>query len=177
MDYAFVPGTTQYEEFLKRVMKARKNTTLIDDVKVTTLHDFLKKLVDTAVTADNLLLGAHASDESFALPFDDNTTGIPADSNGRDFEQLQVLDTNGRVRIPAAVRTGDTDVHLKGCNVGADRTRPFVALFKRALDNPRHVTAPKFVHALKDDPGRGMLEYMKYAYEIVNAKPFNTHDD
>jgi hypothetical protein len=177
MDFAFVPGTTEYEDFLKRVMKSRKNTTLIDDAKVKTVHDFFQKLKDTALVADNLLLGAHASDQTFAIPFDDNTSATPVDSNGRDFEKLLVLDTNGRIRIPLSIRKDDTDLHLKGCNVGADRTKPFITLLKHALDNPRHVTAPKFVHSLHEDPGRGVLEYLKYDYEIVNATAFKTHDE
>ena len=65
MDYAFVPGHSDYEELLKRVMKSRSNTTLIDDPAVSTIADFLQSLVTNSQQADNLLLGAHANDEAF----------------------------------------------------------------------------------------------------------------
>lgn len=179
MDYAFVPGAgaTDYETTLQNLLKARKNTKVIDDQKVKTVRDFLQKLVAMNVVADNLLLGAHASDQTFAISFDDKTSLIPQDSDGHDYEELLVLDTNGRIRIPVDIRNDDTDVHLKGCDIGRDVSKPFLALLKDALDKPRHVTAPKFVHALKQDGDRGVLEYMKYQYEIVSPTAFSTHDE
>jgi len=176
MDFAFVPGTTDYELALQRILQVRANTKLIDDAKVTTVHDFFKKLVDMAVVADNLIVGAHASDSSFAITLDSNTQ-LPPDSNGHDYEAIKAVDTSGGIKIPAAVKTANTDLHLKGCNIGAPQAKPFVVLLKHALGTPRHVTAPKLVHAVKADGDRGVLEHMDYAYEVVNASAFKTHDE
>ncbi len=176
MDYAFVPGLTDYEKLLKQAMKSRKNTTLIDVVGVATIADFLQSLVANSQQADNLILGAHANDEAFAIAFD-STTKVPPGSDGRDYEMVQAVNTAGTIHIPAAVRTSTTNCYVKGCNVGADSAHPFLQLFKKALDNPQQVNAPKFFHGLKDDSGNGVLEYMLVEYTVMSPTPFSKTAD
>ncbi len=176
MDFAFVPGLTDYESLLKRVMQSRTNTTLINTVGIATIADFLHSLVTNSQQADNLVLGAHANDEAFAIAFD-STTPTPSLSNGRDYEMLQAIDTAGTIHIPPAVRTSTTNCYVKGCNVGADSAQPFLKLFKKCLDNPQQVNGPKFFHDLKDDSGNGVLEYMLVEYTVMGPTPFSTTAD
>jgi hypothetical protein len=176
MDYAFVPGITDYEKLLKRAMKSRKNTTLIDKTGIATIADFLNSLVTNSQQADNLVLGAHANDEAFAIPFD-TTTKVPPDSNGRDFEMLQAVDTAGTIHIPAAVRSSTTNCYIKGCNVGAASAQPFLELLKKCLDRPQQLNGPKFFHNLKDDSGNGVLESMVVEYTVMSPTPFTKTAD
>jgi hypothetical protein len=176
MDYAFVPGVTGYELLLKRAMRSRTNTTLIDQAGIATIADFLQSLVTNSQQAENLVLGAHANDEAFAIPFD-SATPVPSGSNGRDYEMLKAIDTAGTIHIPAAVRTSTTNCYVKGCNVGTGSAQPFLQLFKKALDNPQQVNGPKFFHVLRDDSGNGVLEYMRVEYTVMNPTPFSTNAD
>ncbi len=171
MDYAFVPGHSDYEELLKRVMKSRSNTTLIDDPAVSTIADFLQSLVTNSQQADNLLLGAHANDEAFSIGFD-KTTKTPVLSNGIDYEMLEAVKAAGTITVPAAVRTASTNCHVKGCHVGADSALPFLKLLKTDLAIPQQVTAPKYFHSLKGDADRGVLESMQVEFTVMNPKAF-----
>jgi|HubBroStandDraft_4_1064222.scaffolds.fasta_scaffold01048_6 hypothetical protein len=176
MDYAFVPGVTCYEKLLKRAMKSRKNTTLIDKAGIATIADFLQSLATNSQQADNLVMGAHANDEAFAIPFD-STTKVPPGSDGRDYEMVQAVNIAGTIHIPAAVSTSTTNCYIKGCNVGADSAQPFLQLFKKALSNPQQVNGPKFFHDLKDDSGNGVLEYMLVEYTVMSPTPFSKTAD
>ncbi len=176
MDYAFVPGVTGYENLLKRAMKSRTNTTLIDKAGIATIADFLQSLVTNSQQAENLVLGGHANDEAFAMAFD-STTPTPSLSNGRDFEMLQAIDAAGTIHIPPAVRTSTTNCYVKGCNIGADSAQPFLKLFKKCLDNPQQLNGPKFFHDLKDDSGNGVLEYMLVEYTVMSSTSFSTTAD
>ena len=176
MDYAFVPGVTDYEKLLKRVMQSRTNTTLINTVGIATIADFLQSLVTNSQQAENLILGAHANDETFAIAFD-STTQPPNPSNGRDYEMLLAVDAAGTIHIPAAVRTPTTNCYIKGCDVGADSTKPFLELLKKCLDNPQQLNAPKFFHDLADDFGNGILEYMRVEYRVMSPLGFDSTKD
>lgn len=177
MDFAFVPGLTDYEKLLQRAMKSRKNTTLINKAGIATIADFLQSLATNSQQADNLVLGGHASDEAFAIAFD-SATPVPKGSNGRDFEMVDAIDKAGTIHIPPTVMASSTiNCYVKGCNAGSDSAKPFLQLFKSALDNPQEVNAPKFFHDLKDDPGSGVLEYMRVEYTVMSATGFDKTAD
>ena len=171
MDYAFVPGVSSYEDLLKRAMQARRDTKLIAGADVSTIADFLETLRSQSLKADALIVGAHASDRSLAIGFD-KTTQVPKNSNGRDYEMLEAVSTAGTIHTPAEVREPTTNFHVKGCNIGDDQAQPLLSLLKKALDNPQGVTAPKYIHALKADADRGVLEYMLYEYTVMNKTAF-----
>ena len=176
MDYAFVPGVSPWENLLKRAMRSRTNTTLIDQTGIATLADFLQSLVTNSQHADNLVFGAHASNDVFVMPFD-STTPTPPLSNGDDYEMLQAVDAKGTINIPSAAATAATNCYVKGCNIGADGARPFLQLFKKALGNPQQLNGPKYFHGLKDDSGNGVLEYMLVEYTVANPTPFDKTSD
>jgi hypothetical protein len=171
MDFAFVPGLSDYEKLLKRVMPTRDpSTKLIDDSGVNTVIKFLEELVTQKSKGGDLILGAHASRSAFVMPFD---TPIDPDNPLRvDYEKVEDLIKAGTVHIPSDVRSANTSVHLKGCRIG-DTAQPLLAVIKTALDNPQQVTAPRFLHVLIDDAGQGVFEYMRYAYEAMTPDPKN----
>jgi len=170
LDYAFVPGLTDYELLLRRVMQARPKTTLIAKFGLTSIAGFLQELSSQSVKADDLVVGAHASDNTWAIPFD-STTPRPTGSNGKDYEILEAVKLKGTIHIPASVRSASTKFHVKGCDIGSDRAQPFVTLLKEALDNPQQVTAPKYLHTLAPHADRGVFEYMQYEF-IVMSKTY-----
>jgi hypothetical protein len=177
MDFAFVPGTTDSEKRMKRMMKTRDpKTTLIDKPGIATVIDFLKELNDQGLKGGDLVLGAHASKRDFALPFD--VPFKPQDAARTDYEKLEALDTSGTVHIPSGIRTDDTSVHIKSCRIG-ETAQPLLVKMKSAFGNPKLITAPKYLHVVADDAGQGIIEYMAYAYEITrpNSTELAKYDD
>lgn len=172
MDFAFVPGTTKYEQRLQRMMQTRKpKTTLVSKSGVATVVDFLKELEAENVTAaGDLVLGAHAAGQSaFVMPFD---TPLDPDHPVRaDYEKVEALNSAGTIHIPSGVKGPTTSVHLKGCRLGKT-AQPVLELMKTAFDNPLQVTAPLYFHGLSDFAGQGIFEYMTYGYEVTAPDPF-----
>jgi hypothetical protein len=89
---------------------------------------------------------------------------------------LQALDKTGTLHISANIKTALTHCHVKGCNAGADTAHPFLALFMKVLGGTQTVTAPKYLHDLKDDAGNGVLEYMVAEYTVMSPTAFKTTD-
>jgi len=168
MDYGFAPGTSAYEGYLRQMLTARTNTTLISKKGLSSVADFLGELVAQSVTVDDLVPGSHASDEGqLFLAVDSTTTTLPV-----DYEGLQNVNTSQSINIPAAIRGANTSLHFKGCRIGSDDAKPFLELLKQALDNPDTVTAPKYFHCLYSVTSVGVFEYMGYDYTVTNATPF-----
>ena len=168
MDFAIVPGMSDYELRLRRLVSSRDpKTTLVDKPSVA---DFLQELASQHLKGGDLVLGAHASKSAFVMPFD--VPFDPAKPVRTDYEEVQDLVTKGSVKIPSSVRSDDTSVHLKGCRIG-DTAKPVLDLMKQAFDNPKLVTAPKYLHAISDDAGQGVTEYMAYAYEVTTPDASN----
>jgi hypothetical protein len=169
MDFAFVPGITDYEKRLQRAMQTRNpKTTLINKNGIATVVDFFQELVSENLNGGDLILGAHASRSAFVMPFD--TPSDPANPVRTDYEKVEALSAAGTVHVPASVRSANTSVHLKGCRIG-DTALPLLTVIKTALDNPQQVTAPKYLHVLTNDAGQGVFEYMRYAYEVMTPDP------
>jgi hypothetical protein len=173
MDFAFVPGITPYEQLLQLAMQYRDpKTTLINKNGIATVVDFLNELISQNLKGGDLVLGAHASRSDFVMPFD------PTTPQRVDYEKMEALSAAGTVHIPNGVRGPDTSVHLKGCRIG-DTARPLLSLIKTALNNPKNVTAPKYLHSLHNDADLGIIEFMKYAFEVTttDTKNFDKRDD
>jgi hypothetical protein len=169
MDYAFAPGTSPYEGYLRSMLQHRISTTLISNAGLTSIADFLGQLVTQTVTgAGDLVPGSHASDEgNLFLALDSTTTTLPV-----NYEILDAVKTSGTINIPAAVRGATTSLHFKGCRIGSDDALPFLQLLKEALDNPQSVTAPKYFHGLYNFSGVGVFEHMDYSYMVMNITPY-----
>ena len=168
MDYAFVPGQSDYEDLLRSVAKTRPSTTLLSGS--TTIAGFLNDLKSQSLKANNLVVGGHANDMSWVVPFD-SVTHVPTGSSGTDYEMLQAIDSAKTINIPPDIRTNGIKFHIKGCEIGSKTAEPFLALLKKALGNPQQITAPKFLHGLAPDADRGVFEYMLYDFIVYNKTP------
>jgi hypothetical protein len=171
VDYAFAPGTTDQDARLRLLLKARSNTTLRS--AGTSIEDFLNDLNSSSLTADDLVVGSHASDEGFLfLALDGSHNTLPV-----SYDDLQAVDTSGSIHIPAAVRGPGTKFHFKGCTIGSDDSLPFLTLLKSALDNPTQVTAPKFFHGLRELTSVGVFEFMGYNFKLLSKDGFTKTAD
>ena len=175
MDYAFVPGTTPYENLLRRMLGRRTNTTVISKATLTSIADFLAELVTEAVTADDLVPGSHANDEGFLFLAADKSIVNPGTNNTVPvtYEMLQQANTTGVIKIPESITSSPySAVHIKGCRIGSDEALPFLQLLKQALANAYTVTAPKYFHELQPVRGTGIFEYMAYSYSVMNITAY-----
>lgn len=181
MDYGFAPGVTRWENVMREMLRRRRNTNGVPLVGPESIEDFFRYLRRENFTADDLVLGSHATNEGILfLDLDAVTSDQPA-----TYEVLEQVESSRTIEIPAGVRKSTTRVHIKGCRIGADECRPYLALLKKALDNPVQVTAPKFFHGLyvtgrhgTFDPGRdGIFEWMGHSYQVITRDPFKKHAD
>jgi hypothetical protein len=170
MDFAFAPGTTGFDGYLRGLLSARSNTTLITKPTVTTVETFLKELVSSSLQGGDLIGGSHASDEGFLfLALDGTTAPLPV-----NWDMLVAVDTSKTINIPAAVKSPDTKFHFKGCSIGSDDSLPFLTLLKSALDNPQSVTAPKYFYHLGLFSKTGIFESMSYGYRLMSKTAYAT---
>jgi hypothetical protein len=156
------------------MFNARNNTALDEPFGATSIRDFFNFMKSNSLSADDLVIGSHASDEGFLMiALDDSHTDLPI-----NYEDIEAVDSSGSIHIPAGVRGSKTRVHFKGCNIGSDETLPFLRLLKSALDNPKQVTGPKFFHGLYNKPAKaGVFEFMGHDYRVISKDPFKKHDD
>lgn len=170
MDYAFAPGSTTQDARLRQMFARRDNTTLVSAAGASSIEDFLKYLKTSNLTAEDLVVGSHASDEGFLLiALDSAHTHLPV-----DYEDLEAVDTSGTIQVDPSIRAADSSFHFKGCTIGSDDGQPFLTLLKQALNIPNEVTAPKYFHGLYEFPGEGIFEFMGYNYFVIAKDPFPT---
>lgn len=173
MNYAFAPGTSTPEKVMRLMLGKRTGTKVIDNPVITDVSGFLTALKSQPDKADDIVPGSHASDDGLLyLALDVTTSTLPI-----TFEALQGVNTSGNIKIPASVRKPTTNVHFKGCSIGADDSKPFLQLLKKALDNPQKLTAPRFRYGALGVGTKGFLEFMAYAYRVTSVKGFTTTKD
>jgi hypothetical protein len=175
MDYAFVPGTSPYENLLRVMLGRRADTKVISKDGLTSLSDFFGELVTETLTVDDLVPGGHASDEGFLFIAADQSIVDPGTNKTVPvtYEMLDQANTSGVIKIPESITSSPyTALHIKGCRIGSDDALPFLKLLKEALSNAYTVTAPKYFHALQPVSGAGIFEYMAYSYSVMNPTAF-----
>ncbi len=177
MDYAFVPGTTDYELAMQALLRNRLQT----EVTSSGAHNvaaFLAQLHSSATVAkpiSNILISSHASDQGWLLIDLDSST------NGQiSYEDLDAVRISTSINVPGALinpRPNDgagnpipAFVHIKGCRIGT--ATPYLQLLKTALGGSVRVTAPKHFHGNYGFPGDGYVEYLAYSYEINRKTAF-----
>ncbi len=179
MDYGFAPGSSAHHVNLRSTLTRRPSTTLVNRRDVVTIHDFIDRLeIDPAVTPPigDMVIGTHAASKGFM------TIRLSRGQAGfSDFEGVHdsIGAGSDSVAIPDALigfASGGAvthNFHIKGCNVGRDRTdtsrtpaAPFLVKIKEALGDHVNVTAPKHFHGLDPASGVGMFEYMAYEFKL-----------
>lgn len=157
----------------------RPNTTLVHQRGVATIAEFIDHLDNSsAVTPPigDVVVGTHAGSKGFlTIPISRSQTG-PSDYEG--FHD-SIGAGSGSVEIPdpligyTAGAAVTNSFHIKGCNVGRDRTdttrtpaAPFLVKIKEALGDHVNVSAPKHFHGLDPAGGVGIFEYMAYEFKL-----------
>ena len=169
--FAHVPGGTAYERLLFTVLGRRKDTTSVPANGSRSIQDFFRGLKRNDNAADELFIGCHASFLGAMFIDLDAFRTLPS-----DYEKIQEADADRTINIPAGVGKSTTRVHVKGCRIGHDDCLPYLREFKRALDNPVQVTAPKFFHGLYRGTS-GVFEWMGEFWEINAKEAFKKRED
>jgi hypothetical protein len=183
MDYAFVPGAGDRAlETLADVYRKRPQTTLVSEVSQgSTLAGFLETLRELITLLhnsqmDDLLIGAHGSAwGQLQLTLND---GAPAIAT---YESVETATT---IKIPPGVGSTNSNVRLGSCSLGS--SKPFLTVLKKALGNPKSVSAPRFIHEFAPSPRRflqptDLYEVLMYEFFVVGKRlgrdPFATRDE
>ncbi len=174
-DYAFVPGTTPFDNEMRTTCERRPQTVVLSPVSMNSVQGFLRMIrssADITGPVRDLLLCSHANPEGrLIMAFQTESTAAGFVS----YEELEGLCSSGVVHVPQEARfprpqttagTRSLQVHFRGCRVG--RNAPFMAKLREALDVPL-VTAPRHYHstAILDNPA-GAAELMLYSFEVFS---------
>jgi hypothetical protein len=174
-DYAFVPGTTSFENQMRVVCSQRPQTIVLGVTPMNSVEGFMRMLrtsPDIAGPVRDLLICSHANPEGrLILAFQTQSTAAGYVS----YEELEGLCSSGVVRVPQEARlprprttsgVRQMQVHVRGCRIG--RSVPYLEKLRQALDVPM-VTAPLFFHhpCAMDTP-LGFGEYLEYSFEVYS---------
>ena len=150
----------------------RRNTIAVESRGANSIQAFFKELKSSDRDEDDLIIGCHAN------PLGAMFIDLDAAHSGEiaDYEVLEQVDQTGTINIPAGVGKSTTRFHVKGCRIGRDECLPYLRLLKRALGNPKQVTAPKFFHCMYRG-ATGIFEWMGTTYEVIVKDAFNKREE
>jgi len=179
MDYAFAPGRTSYDRWMRRLFQRRPNTTLITKRTVHRVDQYIQHLhTDAGVTrpVGNILVASHGSDQGYMkIQFADITLNGHKQRH-TTYEVLVEADSSNVADIPADTRDANTKFHIRGCKIGQAYAVPFVQKFKAALGGNVPVTAPKHFHEVWLRRHFGVMEYLGYDFSVVNPTAFHNRN-
>lgn len=172
-DYAIVPGTTPFDDRLRKFIKVRTNTVLIKDVSMFSLAGFLDGIATSAEITHpirRLIVVGHGNVEGhFRIAL------YPAGAGDEvQYEDLEDAVTGKKLLLdvslmmPRPVDRGGTIppiLELLGCSIGD--TVPYMTKFKQALGGRVTLIAPKYFvvgATLAHPPGEAA--YMAYRYNV-----------
>lgn len=177
-DYAIVPGTTSFDLRLAKFIKARTNTTLIQNPSMFNLRGFF----DGIATSDEIVnpvrhlvvVGHGSMSGSFKISL---FAGVAADhvtyENLEDAVKKKSLIMDVSLMMPRPVeKTGVSQPNLRlfGCDIGGQV--PFMKKFKEAIGGQIVLVAPKhlLVGATFGTPP-GEAAYMNYDFTVHVPSP------
>lgn len=181
-DYAFVPGSTAFDQTYRELLQRRPQTILINDPLIDSIADFISDLGRRPLTTNpirHLIIASHANPEGRLQIRLDVAT---ANATYEDLETVSPPPAGtGSIRVPARIlnprprngsgRTIPASLHVKGCRIG--RTIPFLRKLKEAVGGGLEVTAPKHFHAAANQTRpAGRVEYMLYGFTINRPNAF-----
>jgi hypothetical protein len=177
MDYAFAPGTSDYDNMMKDLFNHRPNTALINQAGISRVDQFIDHLeTDAGVTRplENIVIATHGNDGGWMeiqfANIDVDGDGVPEVNT--TYEVVEIADTSNVVEIPAIIQGAASHFHIKGCKIGQDFAIPFVTKIKAALGGVVPVTAPKHFHEVWYRTDLGVLEYLGYDFSVVQPTRF-----
>lgn len=179
MDYAFAPGASRPEGYLRNLFKRRTPaTTLVHRRNLSTVHGFIDHLASSSsitLPIGNILLGSHANSQGLLklklFPNQKKVTGKEL----TDYETLEATlgDPARSIDIPTTI-TQDF-VHIRGCNIG--KATPFLTKMRAVMGGQVSITAPLHFDELYDNSLYGTWEYMAYEFVVRNPADFATRAD
>lgn len=180
MDYAFAPGTSNYDVLARDLFTRRPGTELKTTRQgtppssrrsISRVDEYVQCLSsDSDVTrpAGIIWLGTHGNDRgNMWITY----ANIDLDSNGSPdnpttYEVLVAADIGNFCDIPATLRNDDTKIRIRGCNIGQDFALPFLQKVKSAFGGNVPVSAPKHFHNIAYITGTGYYEYFCYEFTV-----------
>ena len=115
MDYGFAPGVTPWEAVMRQMLERRRDTRSVVIAGKPSVMDFFRHLRSSNVTADDLIVGSHATNEGVLfLDLDALNEGRPA-----TFEVLEAVNSSGTIEIPAGIRSSTTRFHVRSPRIHA----------------------------------------------------------
>lgn len=180
-DLAFVPGTTEFEETMRGLMRHRPRTALFDHALVDHLRGFVAALGRSdSVTHPirDLIIGSHANREGrfFIKPDllepDDITYEVLEEAvrNRRFTVAGEHLEPRpfGDDGAPLAPR-----ILIRGCRIG--NAPAYLRKLKEAFGHRYAVVAPKHFHVVaRHLRPAGFVEYLAYGFTLSRPRPFRT---
>ncbi len=183
-DYAWVPGVSDFDKAMGKLIETRPATIRITDPSIQTFRQFLQLFERSPLVTHpirSLLVGSHANDEGqLKIPFDSGTgkfvdyEDLEAATKGKGFELKhewflpRPQDAQGRP-IPYQLL-------IRGCRVGTQRK--FLEKFREALGRRIQVVAPKHFHGVDAHAKKpkGYLEYFAYSWSVHSPTALKTED-
>jgi hypothetical protein len=185
-DYAIAPGVDakgapQFNERMRKFLRVRTNTILIDTTKnpaMENLQGFLQGIATSELITHpirDLIVVGHASGVSGVFKI----ALTPGDADVVTYESLEQavkeksLVANVALMLPRPKDSNPPRMRLFGCAVG--RAAPFMRKLKEALGNQMFVTAPNHLLIGAEFKGTsflaGQLAYMAYAFRLYLVPP------
>ena len=172
MDYAFLPGATDWEMACRAAMESRPSTSVLPAYATSVpglqnVSDFMAVINALPAGADNLLIFGHGfHGDYFEVALDAaHRTRLGNKKAVTYYEDLRLAESSGTIApAPTSLSPGGA-IHLKGCSVGAQPK--YLTAFKQALGGFMRVTAPKHFHIFTDlESGEGVFEYFHKRYVV-----------
>ncbi len=179
-NYAFVPGTTGFDNEMREFMRLRPHTTIFADPLVDNLVAFLRALQSNPAITNpirHIIIASHANPEGNLQMSLDSTADRVI-----EFEDLDGLSGASSITIPAqgvldprpkdsSGRAVDAVFHVRGCRIG--NAIPFMRLLKSKLGGRVKVTAPKHMDVMSRHVNPdGRVERMSYGFQVNNPTAF-----
>ena len=172
MDFAFAPGRTGYDAFMRQLFTNRPNTTLVQGRTLRTVADFFTQLhtTGTNLPADDLYIVSHGNDHAWMQIQLDTTQNGATTFEAADAAINGHSDPHGTGVTAGGVEIPNNVNHDSGGNLGLDghqlpglpdrAAERFVDRLKEAFGNESPVTAPKHFHDIVNMGSVGMMEYL-----------------
>jgi hypothetical protein len=174
--YAFsTSGRTGYEEAIRRLLRNRQGTELVNRRGLVTVEGFVDHLENHASVlrpVDDILIASHGNDHGYLqIDLDREPRGTPRRAL-TDPEELIDADLGDTVDLPAGLTNPGSIFYIRGCKVGQDIR--FLDLFHAALGGNVKVNAPIFFHFAYFYDRLGVFEAFLYDFQHTRLEPFQT---
>ncbi len=185
MDYHYTQDRAEDRDSWTPAFRSRPNTELIVTrqetpgsskrvrvKRIDQLFECLENDTDIARPADTIYLVSHGAARGWLGLHLVDVDGDKKDESSVTYETLEAAIEKGITLIGLNTIGPNTKVHLVACNVGNDRTIPYLIKLKEVFNNQVPISASKHLYSFLHVNGAGRLLYLKYDFELFVKKPF-----